>query len=125
MKEYRIFIEDKLVGITNLENGDPPMGVVFGTIKPCVEFNYRFIKNLCELKDIDIADEISEDKFISTMSTLLLKILNNDNVEIKGKGNQISGMDKYGYEISIFGIHASLYKSEFPQHVKEFENRLK
>jgi len=117
MIEYKIYIGDKLIGTTQLEKADPPMGVVFGEIKPIAKFDYDYIKNL----NIDIAEEIPEDKFISTLSSNLIRVLNDKGIEIKGEGNQISGMDKYEYEISIFGIPYPFYEDEFPHHVKVYE----
>lgn len=125
MKEYKIYIGDKFIGRTELENADPPMGVVFGKIIPNIELNYNLLKNLCKLKKIHIADDIPEDKFISTMNSNQLKVKNEKGVEIKGEGNQISGMNKYGYEISIFGIPYPFYEDEFPDHVKEYESKFK
>jgi len=117
MIEYKIYIGEKLIGTTQFEKADPPMGVVFGEIKPIVKFDYDYIKNL----NIDIAEEIPEDKFISTLSSNLIRVLNDKGIEIKGQVNQISGMDKYEYEISIFGIPYPFYEDEFPHHVKEYE----
>ena len=32
--KYEIRIEDKIIGTTDLEGGDPPMGFVFGAVEP-------------------------------------------------------------------------------------------
>ncbi|GAL77115.1 hypothetical protein JCM19275_59 [Nonlabens ulvanivorans] len=71
---------------------------------------------------IEIASDYPEDKMISTMSIPKLKIKSDNGIEIKGVGNQITGMDNEEYEISIFGIPYPFYEEEFPHHVKEYEN---
>ncbi|MFC7445292.1 MULTISPECIES: hypothetical protein [Mesoflavibacter] len=73
-------------------------------------------------KQIELASDYPEDKMISTMSISELKITSDNGIEIKGVGNQITGMDNEEYEISIFGIPYPFYEEEFPHHVKEYEN---
>ena len=124
MKEYKIYLENELIGKTKLEKADPPMEVVLGAIQPMIELNYNFLKNFCKLKNIEIADEFPDDKFISTMNSDLVKITDENDIEIKGVGNQISGMDKYGYEITILGVPYPFYNEEFPHHVKDYEHRM-
>lgn len=123
MTDYKIYIDNLLIGTTKFEKADPPMGVVFGAINPIVQFDYVSLKYLCKTKSIKIETEYQEDKFLSTLSSELVKVVNSQQMEIKGIGNQISGMDKFGYEISIIGIPYPFYEEEFPHHVKEYENR--
>ena len=62
---------------------------------------------------------------ISTMSISELKVINENGIEIKGIGNQITGMDNEEYEISIFGISYPFYEEEFPHHDKHYKNMYK
>ncbi|GGZ94537.1 hypothetical protein [Algibacter mikhailovii] len=122
-KSYNITLNGTLIGTSELEKADAPMGVAFGLI----EFKeiispYEFFKEYCSNKQIELASDYPEDKMISTMSIPELKITNEDGIEIKGVGNQITGMDNEEYEISIFGIPYPFYEEEFPHHVKEYEN---
>lgn len=122
-KKYFIKIEGKLIGYSDLEKADAPMGVAFGLIDFIgIESPYEFLKEYCLNKQIELAYDYPEDKMISTMSIPDLKITSDNGIEIKGIGNQITGMDNEEYEISIFGIPYPFYGEEFPHHVKEYEN---
>ncbi len=122
-KTYNILLNGLLIGTTELEKADAPMGVVFGLIEfSGIESPYEFFKKYCLDKQIELAFDYPEDKLISTMSISELKITSDNGIEIKGVGNQITGMDNEEYEISIFGIPYPFYEEEFPHHVKEYEN---
>ncbi len=120
---YNITLNGTLIGTSELEKADVPMGVVLGELK-CIdqEFGYDYLKELCKDNQIELACDYPEAKMISIMSISELKITNDNGVEIKGEGNQITGMDNEEYEISIFGIPYPFYEGEFPQHVQEYEN---
>ena len=47
MKEYKIFLDDVLIGTTNFEFADVPMGVVYGKVN-FIDFKnpYFFLKKL-------------------------------------------------------------------------------
>ncbi len=66
-KIYKILLDDKLLGTTKLEFGDPPMSVVFGQII-FAESNmgYDFIKQYCTDNSIEIQTDYPNDKLIST-----------------------------------------------------------
>ena len=125
-KIYNLHLNGILIGTSELEKGDAPMGVVLGELKFSESnFGYEYIKKYCVEKNIKLAYDYPEDKMISTMSISELKITNQNGIEIIGIGNQISGMDNEEYEISIFGIPYPFYKEEFPHHVESYENMYK
>ena len=120
---YNIYIEDKLIGTTSFEHGDVPMGVVFGKIKFIdISTPYDFIKSYCRKNKIEFDDD-PNDKLISTRTIPTLKVTNDKGQELKGLGNQISGMDSDAYELTIEQIPYPTYGDEFPDHVKDYENR--
>jgi hypothetical protein len=122
-KLYNITLNGTLIGTSELEKADAPMGVAFGLIEfNGIESPYEFFKEYCLNNQIELASDFPEDKMISTMSIPELKITSNNGIEIKGVGNQITGMDNEEYEISIFGIPYPFYAEEFPHHLKEYEN---
>ena len=123
-KIYSIFLDNIRIGTSRLEKADAPMGVVFGLID-FVDSNigYDFIKDYCINNHIDLVVDFPENKMISTRTIEGLRVINIDGIEIKGLGNQIDGMDDEGFEISIEGIPYPFYAKEFPNHVKENENR--
>lgn len=125
-KSYNIFLDNELIGTTGLENADAPLGVVFGTITFSDEvIGYDFIKEYCEEKKIELVNDDPEDKIISTRTLPGITVVNDKGVEIKGTGNQITGMDGDQYEIYIEGIAYPFYEEEFPQHVKHYGDMFK
>lgn len=121
-KTYNIFLDGELIGTTELEGADAPNGIVFGTITFSDEvIGYGFIKEYCEEKNIELANDDPEDQIISTRTIPGLTVVNEKGIEIKGTGNQITGMDGDKYEIYIEGIPYPFYEEEFPQHVKRYE----
>lgn len=126
MKEYKIYIEQKMIGTTKLEKADPPMGVVFGKIEfNEVQYKYQFFKEYCLTNNIELRSDYPKDKLLSTATIEQLKIVNDEGIEIKGVGNQIMGMDEDGFEISIEGIPYLFYEEEFPHHRKAYDERFK
>lgn len=120
---YNIFLEEKLIGTTKFEHADAPMGVVFGQINFIdILAPYDFIKSYCKKNKIDF-DDYPNDKVISTRTIPNLKITNDRGQEIRGLGNQISGMDSNSYELTIEQIPYPLYGDEFPDHVKDYQKR--
>ena len=101
-KTYIILLNGLLIGTTELEKADAPMGVVFGLIEfSGIESPYEFFKKYCLDKQIELASDYPEDKMISTMSISELKITSDNGIEIKGVGNQITGMDNEEYEMNL------------------------
>jgi hypothetical protein len=122
-KVYNIFLEDKFIGTTKFEHGDAPMGVVFGQINFIdIPTPYDFIKSYCKMNKIEFDDD-PNDKLIVTRTIPTLKVKNDKGQEIKGLGNQISGMDSNGYELIIEQVPYPFYGDEFPDLVKDYENR--
>ena len=125
-KVYSIFLDNTMIGTTQFEKADAPMGVVFGLIEFVdSKMGYDFIKDYCTTKQIDLVSDYPDDKLISTRTIDGLKVVNYAGVEIKGIGNQIDGLDSEGFEISIEGIPYPFYGEEFPNHVKDYENMYK
>ena len=123
-KSYNLHLNGILIGTSELEKGDPPMGVVLGELKfTDSNFGYDFIKKFCLEKNIELAYDYPEDKMISTMAISELKVTNENGIEITGIGNQISGMDNAEYEIEIFGIPYPFYEEEFPHHVAKYKTK--
>ena len=125
-KRYDIFLDDKIIGTTELEKADAPMGVVFGQIHlSSFVVDYDFLKRYCLEHNIELANDYPEDKLISTRTIENLKIINENGVEIKGLGNQISGMDGDEFEITIEGVAYPFFEEEFPHHVKAYNEQFK
>jgi hypothetical protein len=125
-QSYKILLEGQEIGTTQLEKADAPMGVVFGNISfTKTNIGYDFIKEYCKSNGIELTSDYPEDKLISTRTIEQLTVKNDLGTEIKGIGNQISGMDSEGFEITLEGIPYPFYEEEFPYHVKEYNEMFK
>jgi hypothetical protein len=123
-KIYKILLDNKLLGTTKLEFGDPPMGVVFGQVNFIEKsFGYDSIKQYCIDNLIEIQTDYPNDKLISTGQIVKLKVYNSENLELVGIGNNIEGMDSDNYTITILGLDSEVYEKEFPEHILEYEQR--
>lgn len=126
LKRYNIFLDDKIIGTTELEKADAPIGVVFGLIHfTNIISQYDFFKKYCLENNINLADDYPEDKLISTRTIKNLVVRNEDGIEITGLGNQISGMDDNEFEITLEGVAYPFFEEEFPHHVKAYEEQFK
>lgn len=124
--EYSIHLGDQKLGTTKLEKADAPMGVVFGVIAFTDQgIGYDFIKEYCISMNYELADDYPEDKLISTMTIDSLSVKNEKGIEIKGIGNQISGMDSDLFEVTLLGVPYPFYEEEFPHHVKAYNEMFK
>ena len=125
-KQYKLFLNEKLIGTTEFEKADAPMGTVFGQIHLInIISGYDYFKSYCLTNNIALTDDYPEDKLISTQTIKNLKVLNENGIVIKGLGNQISGMDSDAFEITLVGISYPFFEEEFPNHVIEYKEQLK
>lgn len=105
MKKYDIYLDGVLIGTTGLEKADAPMGVVFGEISFVeIDIGYDYLKDYCKSNGVELGSDFPKDKYISTRTIEQLSVKNESGAEIKGIGNQISGMDSDGFEIALEGI---------------------
>jgi hypothetical protein len=125
-KRYDIFLDNKIIGTTELEKADAPMGIVFGQIHfTDIVSGYDFFKTYCLKNNIELADDYPEDRLILTRTIKSLKVRNESGVEIKGLGNQISGMDGDEFEITLESVPYPFFEEEFPHHVKAYNDQIK
>lgn len=124
--KYTIFLDEKIIGETELEKADVPMGVVFGEIHfSSIPLGYDFFKKYCLENNIELAYDYPEDKLISTKTIHNLIVRNTKRIEIVCLGNQISGMDDDVFEITLEGVAYPFFEEEFPHHVKAYEEQFK
>lgn len=125
-KRYDIFLDDKIIGTTELEKADASMGVVFGNvIFDNIVSGYDFLKTYCLTNNIEIIADYPDDKLIETTDIPNLKVINPNGIEIKGQGANINGMDSDFFEITILGISYPFFEEEFPHHVKAYNDQFK
>lgn len=124
-KVYTVFLKGKKIATTLFEHGDPPMGVVHGELRlEGIESGYDFFRAFCIANDVTYSYD-ADNRLISTESKIHgLSVLNTDGQEIKGLGEQISGMDSDTFQIDLLGIEHLFYNEEFPNHVKRYNEML-
>lgn len=122
---YRVVLDGKTIGETELEFADPPMGVVFGKIRLTVgDSLYSLFKAHCTSQEIPRNQDEEEIELIDTPTIDGLKVFRSDGIEIAGVlGASVSGFRDDGYEIAILGVPYPFYEEEFPHHTKAYEDR--
>jgi len=104
-KPYKIFIDNELIGTSKLEYKDAFMKVLYGKITFSNQnYGYNQLKKYCLDHNIQLIFDYPKEKLLSTMSINGLKMFTYNNIEIKSEGNQITGMDSDGYEITLFSV---------------------
>ena len=118
MKEYKIFLDDILIGTTNFEFADVPMGVVFGKVNFIdIENPYFFFKKYCDTNDIDY-HFIDDEKYIQTFELKHIKINRSDSYFIRN-GASFCGFDE-DFQIEMYNISSEIMKSEFLYHYYDY-----
>ena len=117
MKEYKIFLDDVLIGTTNFEFADVPMGVVYGKVN-FIDFKnpYFFFKKYCDSNDIDY-QFIDDEKYIQTFELKLIKISNNS--DFIRNGASFCGFNE-DFQIEMYNISSEIMKSEFLHHYYDY-----
>ena len=119
MKEYKIFLDDILIGTTNFEFADVPMGVVFGKVNFIdIENPYLFIKSYY-LKNKTYFEHDDCEEFLTSQIQRFIKVYKDNNEELIGWGAYLSGL-KDDFQIDFMGIESDLMLAEFPHHVKQY-----
>ena len=119
MKEYKIFLDDILIGTTNFEFADVPMGVVYGKVNFIdIENPYLFIKNYY-LKNKTNFEHDDCEEFLTSQIQRFIKVYKDNNEELIGWGAYLSGL-KDDFQIDFMGIKSDLMLAEFPHHVKQY-----
>jgi hypothetical protein len=109
MSEFRVYSGATLVGTSNLEHGDPPVGVVFGRFFPAAA--YASIQAECASNGED-----------QTNLHLSVAAPSGEIIQCAGVGILDGGDD---IEVNVLGISYPSYAELFPQHVAQYEASLK
>jgi hypothetical protein len=104
MARFHIYLGEYLIGTSNLEFGDPPMGVAFGRFEPNEAYeNINVVRNSGNLS-------------VRSGSGVILN---------SSGGVHIEGQLEEGMEVSVLGIPHAEYEALFPQHVNAYERQFK
>ena len=111
MPRFHIYSEDSLVGWSELELGDPPMGVAFGKFIPAPA--YAAIQS-------SIVDSDKKDKAVLLLSARL-----SDGTQLEAVGVCITDysadLGPDGLEVSVLGITKPAYTRLFQDHIAAYE----
>ena len=110
---FTVKYRSKVVGLTHLEKGDPPMGVALGMLDPICPVEHALGKPLNSKNGIK-GWEVGLEVFLSDGQRLECQSTYLEQFDL-GKGELI-------YQISCHRIHWSLYQAVFPHHVIAYEN---
>ena len=123
---FTIKLEEQIIGTTDFEFADVPMGVVYGKINFInIESPYLLFKNYCLANNIQINYDSETEKLIDTFIIPNLKVYYNDfQDELKGWGSSISGLeisdDGFEFEITFNGLISEIMSTLFKHHYDEY-----
>lgn len=112
--KFSIYSNDLLVGHSELESGDPPMGVAFGAFEPAVA--YEAIRQECRSNH---ADQSLLNLSARTPNGVVIPCIG---VGILDYSNEV---EKSFIEVNVLGIGYPLYGELFPNHVSAYEHQFK
>jgi hypothetical protein len=112
VSKFFVYSGDVLVGVSELERGDPPMGVAFGALIP--DAAYAHIRAECVANHAD-------------QTGLNLSVTTAGGVSIPCVGVAVLDCDLEGEppEVNVLGVPYPLYGELFPAHVAAYETRFK
>jgi len=124
---YRVELNGNVIGETQLESADPPMGVVGGKVAfKIADDPYLLIKCHRQTQSTPINQDEEEIGLIDSQNIASLKVFRIDGVEITDvTGAAISGFREDGYMITILGVPYPFYEEEFPHHCAAYEAQFK
>ena len=108
MYRFEIYLGSTLIGWSDLESGDPPMGVAEGRFIPAPTYSNEMI-----------ATEASQ-------QPLNLRVRGGEPIQSVGGVCILDHSAELGpeaMEVSILGIATPLYESLFPEHVASYERQ--
>lgn len=123
---FTIKLEEQIIGTTDFEFADVPMGVVYGKINFInIESPYLLFKNYCLANNIQINYDSETEKLIDTFIIPNLKVYYNDfQDELKGWGSSISGLeisdDEIEFNITSYGLKPETMSTLFEHHFDEY-----
>ncbi|WP_291073287.1 hypothetical protein [Empedobacter sp. UBA5987] len=123
---FTIKLEEQIIGTTEFEFADVPMGVVYGKINFInIESPYLLFKNYCLANNIHINYDSEKERLIDTAIIPNLRIYYNDfKEELKSWGSSISGIeisdDVFEFEITLYGLEYETMSTLFKHHFDEY-----
>jgi hypothetical protein len=113
MYRFELYSGAALIGWSNLEAGDPPMGVAFGTFVPSPAFD-----TILSTATDNLGNQVYRDVTVHS---------GDGEVPNEGGVAFVDGTNRSGpgaCEVTVYGIPYPLYEILFSLHVEEYRRRL-
>lgn len=112
---FEVYSNDVLIGWSELELGDPPMGVAFGKFLPSVDYGF--------VQPVIVAAAAGP---LPESLNLSIRERNGEVLQASGGVHLVdcsveAGPD--GREVSVLGVSYPSYEQLFPEHVAAYERR--
>ena len=119
---FCIFHSDVLIGRSELEHGDPPMGVAFGRFKPTSSF--ASLRNTMKPAHDGVGKEQCDLRYLTGLCAKTADgiALVCSHVEVCEYGEADNPLE---WEVTCFGIEHPLYEELFPHHLKAYGDLFK
>jgi hypothetical protein len=104
---YEVMEDDVCIGWSELEFGDPPMGVAHGRLYP--SDLYQASRHAGANANLRVRPSGS-DEFLQPAAGVFVEDLSAD-------------LGPEGIEVSVLGLDAEIYERLFPHHVRAYENQ--
>lgn len=113
---FKIYAKDEIIGASELEGGDPPMGVVFGRVMPTA--TYFKYQSLFQEGDFQRINELG----LAVVSSSGVKLFPCEGVGIIDSSIEVG---ESIIEVEVLGLSESLYTKLFKHHVQAYDANLK
>ena len=107
--KYQLFANNELIGESNLEVGDPPMGVASGEFHP--NKNYFKYQSLFESQNTEVLNLC-----VKSSSGQTLEPAGGIGVE-----DYSQEMGEQSIQINVLGLDSEVYVKLFPEHVAKYD----
>lgn len=114
--KYKVYAKDELIGESELEMGDAPMGVAFGAMIPMGQ--YQKYQSIFEARDFEKIELLG-----------LRVVAENGKALEPCSGIGIEDISKEAgeacIELSVLGLDSSIYEEYFAHHIAAYEAQFK
>ena len=117
MQRFEVLANSVLIGHTEFERGDPPMGVAFGAFLPIAA--YARVQEAIVQREGKAREGID---LVARVAATGEVIECQAGVHITDHSAELG---PEGLEVTVLGVGYPLYAELFPQHVDAYENQFK
>jgi hypothetical protein len=114
MSRFEVLAGEVVIGYSDLEGGDPPMGVAFGSFQPTAE--YASIRHLVLgsggrlVEELNLSVRVRSGRTVHAEGGVVI-----EDYSFEGLSGDITVI-----EVAVFGVPYPLYRDLFPAHVAAY-----